>query len=80
MVEKLGDVAWWCVKFSFLRNALMHGDSLDRKQWLHDGVSHIDLGEWYLRQAIKHTVAKDGHASILEDSLWRKALAPSLPR
>ena len=42
--ENLGDVAWWCVQFSFLRNALMHGDSLDQEQWLHDGVSHIELG------------------------------------
>jgi hypothetical protein len=80
VVEKLGDVAWWCVKFSFLRNALMHGDSLDHEQWLHDGVSHLDLGEWYLRQAIKHTVAKDGHASILEDLLWRKTLAAVMSR
>jgi hypothetical protein len=34
----------------------------------HDNVRHIDLGEWYLRQAIKHTVANDGHTDILEIS------------
>lgn len=54
--------------------------SNDHEQWLRDGVSHIDLGEWYLRQAIKHTVANDGHASILEHLLWRKALAAILSR
>lgn len=80
VVEKLGDVAWWSVKFSFLRNALMHGDFLDQEQWRHDGVSHIDLGEWYMRQAIKHAVAKDGHASLLEPLLWRKALAAVVAR
>lgn len=70
----LGDVAWWFKRFSFLRNDLMHGRSPDREAWVHDGVVHTDLGEWYLRQAVKHTVANDGHDDIRDELLWREAL------
>ncbi len=73
--EELGDVAWWGVRFSFLRNKLMHGSSVERDDWLHDDILHVDLGDWYLRQAIKHTVANDGHARVLGDLLWRRAWA-----
>jgi hypothetical protein len=70
----LSDVAWWFKRFSFLRNDLMHGRSPDREAWWHDGSSHTDLGEWYLRQAIKHAVANDGHGDILDELVWRDAL------
>jgi hypothetical protein len=75
-------VAWWCVRFSFLRNALMYGSPVAADDWLHggDAVSHIDLGDWYLRQAIKHTVAADGHASIRETPLYRAILAAVIAR
>ena len=69
----LRDVGWWFVEFSILRNKLMHGRSPGQENWIHDGRSHIDLGEWYLRQAIKHTVANDGHPDILDELLWREA-------
>lgn len=72
--EELTDVAWWSVRFSFLRNALMHGGLPDADAWRHDGVLHTDLGEWYLRQAIKHTVANDGHDGIRDELLWRSSL------
>lgn len=68
------DVAWWFMEFSFLRNDLMHGRSPTRGKWLHHGAVHTDLAEWYLRQAIKHTVASDGHPDVLEELLWRDAL------
>jgi hypothetical protein len=29
--RELGDAAWWCVKFSFLRNKLMHGSRVVRE-------------------------------------------------
>lgn len=75
--KELSDVAWWCVAFSFLRNALMHGNPVAAEDWFHgkDGVPHVELGDWYLRQAIKHTVAADGHASVLETPLYRAVLA-----
>jgi hypothetical protein len=73
----LGDVAWWCVRFSFLRNKLMHGSQVMAEDWFHgeDQWSQIDLGDWYLRQAIKYTVYNDGHPEILHDPVWRRAFA-----
>jgi hypothetical protein len=67
------DVAWWFMEFCFLRNDLMHGGSPAQSHWIHDGAVHTDLGEWWLRQAIKQTVANDGHPEILDDLLWRDA-------
>jgi hypothetical protein len=67
------ELAWWFMEFSFLRNDLMHGRTPGEEKWMRDDRSQIDLGEWYLRQAIKHTVAKGGHPDILEDLLWRDA-------
>jgi hypothetical protein len=80
--EEMGNVAWWCVRFSFLRNKLMHGSPVEAEDWFHgeDMSSHIDLGDWYLRQAIKHTVANDGHATVLETPLYRAILAAIVPR
>jgi hypothetical protein len=43
-------------------------------------VSHIDLGAWSLRQAIKYTVAADGHTSIRETPLYRAILAAVIKR
>lgn len=68
------DAAWWFMSFSFLRNALMHGREPENDEWLHDDRWQTDLGEWYLRQAIKHTVANDGHPDILEELVWRDAV------
>jgi hypothetical protein len=78
--KELGEVAWWCVRFSFLRNKLMHGAPVIREDWAHDDLLHVDLADWYLRQAIKHTVANDGHAEILQELIWRKAFAELLER
>jgi hypothetical protein len=69
----LTDVGWWFMEFSVLRNDLMHGRSLGQEKWVHDDRWQTDLGEWYLRDAIKHTVANDGHPDILEELLWRDA-------
>jgi hypothetical protein len=62
--RELTDLAWWFVRFSFLRNALMHGDAPTEDDWAHDGVLHVDLGELRLSQAIKETVARDGHPDL----------------
>jgi hypothetical protein len=71
VTKQVTDVAWWFVRFSFLRNALMHGRLPERQDWLHDDRNQTDLGEWYLRDAIKHTVALDDHKEILEKLRWR---------
>jgi hypothetical protein len=67
------EVPWWFMEFSFLRNDLMHGRAPGEENWVRDGRSQTDLGEWYLRQAIKQSVADDGHPDILEEPLWRAA-------
>jgi hypothetical protein len=75
--KELSDVAWWFVRFSFLRNSLMHGRLPQRDDWLHDERPHIDLAAWYLREAIKHTVAADHRAiaaRLRTQALIRKAL------
>ena len=35
--RELTDLAWWFVRFSFLRNALMHGYAPTNEQWVHAG-------------------------------------------
>jgi hypothetical protein len=67
------EVPWWFMGFSFLRNDLMHGRAPGEEKWVRDDRSQTDLGEWYLRQAIKHTVANAGHPDILDEPLWRDA-------
>jgi hypothetical protein len=42
-----------------------------------NGRVHTDLGEWYLRQAVKHTVTNDGHPDIRDPLLWRSTLRNS---
>jgi hypothetical protein len=74
----LSEVAWWSLEFSFLRNKLMHGDVVGRDDWFHNDLSHVDLADWYLRQAVKHTVAADGHAGVLNSMLHRAVLAAVL--
>jgi hypothetical protein len=69
----LREIPWWFMEFSFLRNDLMHGRAPGKEKWVRDDRSQTDLGEWYLRQAIKHTVATDGHPDILDQLLWRNA-------
>lgn len=72
--KHLTDVEWWFWDFSFLRNDLMHGREPADERWLHEGQSHVGLGEAYLRKAIKGTIAQDGHQSILDDMAFRVAV------
>jgi hypothetical protein len=67
------DLAWWFTRFSFLRNQLMHGDAPTREAWSFDGSHQVGLSEWWLRQAVKETVALDGHGDIRDDPIWRDA-------
>jgi hypothetical protein len=80
--RELTDLAWWFVRFSFLRNALMHGDAPTEDVWAHDGVLHVDLGELRLSQAIKETVVRDGHPDLVKplrerdlERRWNAAVA-----
>jgi hypothetical protein len=68
----LAEISWWFMEFSLLRNQLMHGRTPGTEVWAHDERSQVDLGEWYLRQAIKRVVANDGHPDIVETPLFRE--------
>ena len=70
---EVSDLGWWFMRFAFLRNDLMHGRSPTNEAWRHDGKHHTDLGEWWLRQTIKETIARNGHEDVREDPLWREA-------
>ena len=72
--EAMTELAWWFLNFANLRNAIMHGHELTQEDWLHENRPHIDLGDWWLRQAIKETVARDGHGDVREDPIWRDAI------
>ena len=68
---EMTDVAWWFKQFSLLRNDLMHGRVPGEDRWFDDhGTWQTDLGEWYLRQAIKHAIADNGHPELLTDLIW----------
>jgi hypothetical protein len=72
--DEMTDLGWWFTRFSFLRNDLMHGRIPSEQAWIFDGRRHVDLGEWWLRQAIKETIAREGHGDVREDPVWRDAL------
>lgn len=44
----------------------MHGGVPAPDDWRHGDAAHVDLGEWYLAQAIKYTVGNDGHQAVLD--------------
>jgi hypothetical protein len=71
--EQMTDLAWWFMQFSFLRNELMHGSAPAAEAWVFDGAYQVDLSEWWLRQAVKETIASDGHEDIRDDPIWREA-------
>jgi hypothetical protein len=71
---ELSDLEWWFVRFSDLRDAFMHGRETDRDDWIHDGRWHTDVGEWWLRQAIKEAIARDGHDDIRVEMRERETL------
>jgi Cu/Zn superoxide dismutase len=63
----MSDLEWWFLRFSFLRNKLMHGEEPADEDYKHEGERHLWLGEARLRQAAKRTVAKAGHRNVLQD-------------
>lgn len=68
----LSDVSWWFMRFSFLRNAFMHGTEPSREAWHHDDLHHVPLALAYLAAAIKATVAKDNPTLARELDFQRR--------
>jgi hypothetical protein len=55
--EEMTDLGWWFTRFSFLRNAIMHGSDIWETEYLHEDQHHLWLAEKTLRRAIKRLVA-----------------------
>ena len=62
--EDLTELEWWWMRFTFLRNAIAHGDVVTNELYAHDGYSHLDLGVHRLKQAIKATVIAHGYPEL----------------
>lgn len=75
--DNLTDLQWWFVQFAHLRHLLMHGGRPDEGVWTHEGVPHVDLGEWWLRQAIKRTIVNYGHEDVQLEPLEREVMRAS---
>lgn len=69
---ELTDVAWWFQQFAFVRNAIMHGDIVPAPALEHEDRPHVWVGESRLRDAIKRTVAAEGHPHLLVDRATRE--------
>lgn len=65
------DLEWWFTNFSFLRNAIMHGDDIPGDDYLHDGKRHLWVAEETLRRALKQSVANVTTNNILLTPLER---------
>lgn len=75
VTAELTAIEWWFQSFSELRNTIIHGNKVEAGSWLHDGVHHVDLGEWYLREAIKARMIRDaGAPAWLRDDGWSRMM------
>jgi hypothetical protein len=61
---EMTDLAWWFQNFAFLRNAIAHGNDIAPEDYGWDGVSHLFLGEFRLRQAVRELVIRDGNQDL----------------
>jgi hypothetical protein len=70
----LSDIEGWFQSFALLRNAIAHGDVIEREQWLfEDGRRHVWHADDMLRRAIKRTVVRaTGDADLELESGWRQ--------
>lgn len=71
----LSDIAWWFMRFSLLRNELMHGTEPPPDAWRHSKIRHVNLAEAYLRLAIKATIAKENKGLRNEMAIQRQVKA-----
>jgi hypothetical protein len=62
--EEITELEWWWMRFTFLRNAIAHGGALTDELYEHDGYSHLDLGVYRLKQAIKAMVIAQGYPEL----------------
>ena len=72
-LRSISETEWWFLFFALLRHDITHGEAIPARQHEWNDRSHLFLGESYLRQAIKQTVANGGHPAVLLDPLERIA-------
>jgi hypothetical protein len=69
--ERMSDLEWWFANFTWLRNAIAHGDEVTRGDHRWGRTHHVWVGESRLRTAIKRTVANAGYPDVLLDPFDR---------
>jgi hypothetical protein len=71
--ESMSDLEWWFLKFSRLRNAIVHGSMIRPGDHRYGRTRHLWLAERYLRAAIKEIVARTGFPLVRLDAFQRVA-------
>jgi hypothetical protein len=69
--EVMSDLGWWFTNFTFLRNAIAHGDQVAPGSYRFGRQWHLFKAEAHLREAIKETVALQGHPDVRFEGLDR---------
>jgi hypothetical protein len=59
--ETMTDSEWWYTRFTFLRNAIVHGETPAPRDLRHGRHWQLWIAEYRMRQAIKEVVARHGH-------------------
>jgi hypothetical protein len=62
----LTPLQWWFYNFGFLRNKIAHGAMVHRGDWRWKGEHHLAKAEWELRRAMRSSLVRLGHDSLLE--------------
>ncbi len=57
-MAELSDQEWWFQRFSLLRKGLTHGVDLKESAWTHAGLSHTEIGQEVLVEAIAAIVRR----------------------
>jgi len=63
--QTMSDLEWWFSNFTWLRNAIAHGERVSASDHRWGRTYHIWVAEARLRRAIKHTVAERGFEHVL---------------
>ena len=65
------DLEWWFTRFTFLRNAIVHGRRPTKGELRHGRHWQLWIAEYRLRQAIKEVVAQHGYPLVRMDAFDR---------
>ena len=68
------DTEWWYTRFTFLRNAIAHGEAPSPQALRHGRHWQLWTAEYRMRQAIKEVVARHGHPLVRVNGLDRAVM------